>query len=180
MEIGETKEWIAEAIIRLLKSKSYSDITIANITDEARLGRRTFYRHFKSKDEVIELISLRLIDDFTANLLEKQAASLAEMMECYFEFWEANIDVFLLLKEARLLYCIEENIVDLVLKIALKVGRVPNDLEAAKQIINDHKYEFAYKLAGFWKLTIVWSEETPRKSPTEMSRIITEFMRVVR
>lgn len=48
------------------------------------------------------------------------------------------------------------------------------------EIVQEHKYEFAYKLAGFWKLTLVWSDETPRKSPSEMSQIITGFMGIVR
>ena len=180
MKTDTTKQWIIDATLNLLKKKSYSDITIGEITNRAKLGRRTFYRHFKSKEEVIEVISLVLIDDFTEKLLEKNAKSFDEIMQCYFEFWELNIENLLLLKKARLLYYIEENIVDLVTRIALRIGHIPNDVENAVQILQNHKYEFAFKLAGFWKLTLVWSDEIPRKTPSEMSQIITEFMGVIR
>lgn len=180
METSETKQWIVEALIRLLKRKNYFDITIANITDEALLGRRTFYRHFKSKDEVVELISLQLVDGFVDQLLVEKAETFDEIIRCYFTFWEENIELFLLLKKARLLYYIEENIEALIVKVALKVGHVAGDTADAMKIVEGYKYEFAYKLAGFWKLTLVWSEEMPRKSANEMSRIIVEFMGVIR
>ncbi|MGM0215863.1 TetR/AcrR family transcriptional regulator [Enterococcus sp. AZ109] len=180
METSETKQWIVEALIRLLKRKNYSDITITNITDEALLGRRTFYRHFKSKDEVVELISLQLVDGFADRLLVEKAETFDEIMKTYFTFWEENIELFLLLNKARLLYYIEENIETMIVKVALKVGHVAGDTADAMKIVENHKYEFAYKLAGFWKLTLVWSEEMPRKSASEMSQLIVEFMGVIR
>lgn len=180
MATNEVKQWILNATLELLKNKNYYDITINEITNRAKIGRRTFYRYFKSKEEVVEVISINLIDNFAEKLLEENAESFNEIMQCYFEFWEQNIDIFLLLKSSRLLYYIEENIVELVTRIALHVGHIPNDTENATQILQEYKYEFAYKLAGFWKLTLVWSEENPRKSPTEISQIISGFMGIIR
>ena len=36
----------------------------------------------------------------------------------------------------------------------------------------DELYEFYFELAGIWKLTILWLEDSNRKSPEEMSQII--------
>ncbi len=180
MSTNRTQQWIIEATLELLKRKSYSDITIGEITHKAKIGRRTFYRHFKSKDDVIKVISMNLIEDFTKSLIEDKAESFEEIMHCYFGFWESNIETFILLKNSRLLYYIEENIVDLVRVIALRVGHIPNDVEYSMQILQDYKYEFAFKLAGFWKITLVWSEEIPRKSSYEMHKIISDFVGVIR
>lgn len=180
MKICETKEWIADVFLQLLKTKDYHDITISNIADKAFLGRRTFYRYFKSKNEVVEFISLKLVDEFTELLLQKQSKSFDEIMQSYFEFWEINIEVFLLLKKSRLLYFLEDNLIDLVTTIALKVGHIPADMENPLGLARDHRYEFGFKLAGFWKVTLIWSEEMPRKSPKEMSQIIREFLNVIR
>lgn len=57
MEIKEenkTRKWIIDALFALLKRRDYRDITINQIVNQAGLGRRTFYRYFKSKDEVME------------------------------------------------------------------------------------------------------------------------------
>ena len=55
-EENQTRRWIIEALLELLKHKDYHDITVSQIVDKAKLGRRTFYRYFKTKDEVIEYL----------------------------------------------------------------------------------------------------------------------------
>lgn len=180
MEISQAKQWIAEAMIQLLRNKNYHDITILEITNKAKLGRRTFYRHFKTKDEVIELISFELMDKFANKILENKATSFEMIMQSYFEFWEDEIELLLLLKKARLLYYIEDNIMVLVADVAHKIGHVPNDIDQQMALMEEYKYEFAYKLAGFWKLTLVWCEETPRKRPSEMAEIISDFIGKIR
>lgn len=66
-ENNQTKKRIIEALYELLDKKDYHDITISRIVDKAALGRRTFYRYFKSKDEVIE---------YSTNLLMKEFADI--------------------------------------------------------------------------------------------------------
>lgn len=45
---------INQAIINLLKEKSFANITIGNICNTAQVGRSTFYNHFYDKYDVIE------------------------------------------------------------------------------------------------------------------------------
>ena len=49
----ETKNKLSGALWRLLKSNSLEDVTITMICQEASVGRRSFYRHFQSKRDVI-------------------------------------------------------------------------------------------------------------------------------
>lgn len=51
LEENQTKLWIINALLEQLERKDYSSITINMITDQAKLGRRTFYRYFKTKDK---------------------------------------------------------------------------------------------------------------------------------
>lgn len=49
-----TDRVIIEAMIRLLKEKSFEKITVQNILEEAMITRATFYAHFRDKYEVAE------------------------------------------------------------------------------------------------------------------------------
>jgi AcrR family transcriptional regulator len=49
----QSKKWIAESFFDMLAIRPLSSITISEIAENAGLDRRTFYRHFKSKQEVI-------------------------------------------------------------------------------------------------------------------------------
>ena len=38
-----------------------------------------------------------------------------------------------------------------------------------------YKYHFAYRTAGFWHVTELWCQESPRKKPEEMADIMMEI-----
>ncbi len=72
-KITKRKERIIEALYELLDKKDYHDITITRIVDKAELGRRTFYRYFKSKDEVIEYSTNLLMKEFADTIVLNHA-----------------------------------------------------------------------------------------------------------
>ena len=48
-----TKQAFADALIRLMKLKSYDKISTSEIIKEAGASRRTFYYHFQDKQDLI-------------------------------------------------------------------------------------------------------------------------------
>ena len=48
-----SKEWISKSLLEMLALKPLYSISISEIAENAKVDRRTFYRHFKSKDDVI-------------------------------------------------------------------------------------------------------------------------------
>lgn len=178
IEKNQTKLWIINSLLKLLEKKDYSSITINMIVDHAGLGRRTFYRHFKTKDDTMEYITELLMEQFAEQLLQNHSSGMEEVAVAYFQFWEQYIDVLLLLKKAHVLYFIEDNLAELIVNVAKKVKHIPSNIPVEKlaKFYEQHKFEFSIKLAGFWKATIIWCEEIPRKSPEEMGKIITALL----
>ncbi len=52
-QINQSRSWIFEALQQLMFNSAYHDITIAQIVEKAGVSRQTFYRHFKTKSDVI-------------------------------------------------------------------------------------------------------------------------------
>lgn len=48
---------VMTSLLKLMKKKSFSEITVSDITDEAGISRMTFYRNFASKENVISDLS---------------------------------------------------------------------------------------------------------------------------
>lgn len=119
IEENQTKLWLINALLEQLERKEYSCITINMIVERAKLGRRTFYRYFKTKDEVIEYITELLMDQFAKFILKNGSSCQEEVALAYFEFWEQYIDVLLLLKKAHLLYFIEDHLTELIIFVSL-------------------------------------------------------------
>lgn len=61
-----SKRAIIEALLQLLKTENYHDLTIQRIVDEAQVSRMAFYRNFGTKDAIMKLHLDRVTDDFMA------------------------------------------------------------------------------------------------------------------
>lgn len=48
-----TKNYIIQAFFILMREMPYNKISVVDICDKAGIGRATFYRHFKSKEDII-------------------------------------------------------------------------------------------------------------------------------
>ena len=60
----QSREWIAEAFFNLLKKKKYESITVSEIVKKADLSRRTFYRVFENKYDIIKYMLEKIMPDW--------------------------------------------------------------------------------------------------------------------
>ncbi|MGN1023585.1 MAG: TetR/AcrR family transcriptional regulator [Lachnospiraceae bacterium] len=69
----KTRRAIFDAFDRLLAKKRYEQITIADILEEADIGRSTFYAHFASKDALLETMCGDIVSHvFSQDLTREQ------------------------------------------------------------------------------------------------------------
>lgn len=68
LQYKRTDKAIINAFITLCKQKSFDQITIKDILDEALVSRNTFYAHYKDKYEIAEMLFTQFIEAFQKNL----------------------------------------------------------------------------------------------------------------
>ena len=51
--IQRTQNLLLDALVALIDTKAYDDITVQDIIDRANVGRSTFYSHFLDKDQLL-------------------------------------------------------------------------------------------------------------------------------
>ncbi|MEM7537698.1 MAG: TetR/AcrR family transcriptional regulator [Chloroflexota bacterium] len=52
----ETKQAIQQSFIKMLQTRAFDEITVREIAEEAGIGFKTFYRHYKDKTELTQAI----------------------------------------------------------------------------------------------------------------------------
>lgn len=174
-----TKECIRKSILTLIAQKDYADIQMKEIAENANVGRRTLYRYFPNKDAIMLYEAECLLEQFSKKILQMKARDLYTISASYFSFWEDNVETLKLLKKTHLLYFIEDNLTELIMEVACRTKYYGKDMAEAKEMAKQHPemmYDFYFKVAGFWKLTLIWMEETPRKTPEEMSEYIVKIL----
>lgn len=81
------KECLADALIKLLKTKAIEKITIPEIAETADVGRTTYFRNFATKTEMITFKLIKLWERWAEkyNLTERSKFSL-DNASTFFEF----------------------------------------------------------------------------------------------
>jgi AcrR family transcriptional regulator len=74
-----TRREIYEAAMRLFARSGFGAVTIADICEEADVGRGTFFLHFPSKAALLYEFNQRVAEDFRAGLVEPRAPARAEL-----------------------------------------------------------------------------------------------------
>ncbi|GLQ52817.1 TetR/AcrR family transcriptional regulator [Devosia nitrariae] len=79
--VARTRETLFEALLELIRHKDYDAITVADILQQADVGRSTFYAHFSSKDDLLE----RSLERLRALLLSAAEAGGRDPTRALFE-----------------------------------------------------------------------------------------------
>lgn len=85
-----SKEKIANTLIELMKYEEYEKITIKDISDSSKINRSTYYRNFKSKEDIIkyklELIMDEFIATYKAKNIQKKEEYIITILETFYKY----------------------------------------------------------------------------------------------
>ena len=73
METKETltRNYIIEALYELLSRKNINEINVSEICDKAGVSRMSFYRNFKSKDDLVEKSLVKILENLKESLAQQ-------------------------------------------------------------------------------------------------------------
>jgi len=167
----KSQEMITKALLDLMKEKPYPKITISEIADRANRVRRTFYAHFKSKEEVLECHIDQIIEDYIEYYAQLEDHSELSLAEVYFKLWAEHIDFVLLLKKNDLL---------ILLKGFEKyLEELDNHFEAFKCFgISEDAVEYApmFYAGALWSTLDKWIENGMQESPGQIGQLFSELI----
>lgn len=63
-----TRESIRTALLQLMDSVAFEKITVSELVRKAGVSRQSFYRNYKTKEDVIMEIEKKILDDFKQSL----------------------------------------------------------------------------------------------------------------
>jgi len=168
-----SKTWIVKALLELMGEKLFKDITIKEISERADLVRRTFYRNFSSKEEILDYYLEQLNSEYIKLLSQEKDLSIYNVAKIYFEFWNNHIDFLKSLEKNNLLVFLLKKY-DEYLPLIHKAFKGDH--------LNDYPKEYAeyyvsFNVGGFWNILLKWVSEEPKKDPDEMAEMISNIMK---
>lgn len=153
---------MANALLELLKEKSFSEIRVEDIINKAEVGRTTYFRNFSSKQEVIVFKLIRLWEDYAQshNLREQRHFDINNAIP-FFEYNLEIKDTLKILYQAELQSLVFESFSSIML---------PADKSDVKKCYREKFYSY-----GLFGLLDDWINRDFKETPEEMAAFLEEF-----
>lgn len=162
-QIDQSCSWIFEAFITLLKDRPFTEISIAQIVKKAGVSRQTFYRHFKSKEDLIEWQMAQIFQQYITQLQSMEKYALREDLILYFRL---SSEVAPMLKAI-----FDAGLESIVLQ---KTMQYVYQLESAFHYNSEKEllYVSEYFAGGVMMIILRWIREGMVESPEDLADLI--------
>ena len=160
----------AEALFSLMKKKSFGDITITDLSAEAGLVRKTFYRNFESKEGIPEYRLDCFFDDLTSTF-DFSAAGPAEIYTYGFEYLLKNRDMTVMFTDIGTVPVVVKKIKEYV-----DAGYSETLHSAASFDPTLSDYYSVFVAVGIMSVIQTWVRGGCKQSPTVMSELMYRFL----
>lgn len=166
--IARTRRSLRSALVDLIFEKNYARISIRDLTHVADIGYATFFRHFKSKDELTAHVLMTLIDDLESRL--EPGMSIYEEALTWYCFVDENKRV------CHAAFKLPRNnpTVKLAWDCAREVTHKRYNARADCEIPFDASIN--HLMRSVWELTRWWLQDASHYSPEEIATIHTELI----
>ena len=150
----QSKKTIAEAMLEVMKIYDYKEITVTQITQEAQVSRKTFYRHFRDKDEVLKHLFDSLYQECISSITNRGIHHYWDVVQCFFDFWEKHSETLKLINQSNLLPQLFEESYGR----SFEVFRSVKSEDIAEHYKAQLPYLLAYSIGGMNSMLIKWIE----------------------
>lgn len=149
-----SKQRLVEALLSIMKQYDFKDITVTQIVQEAELSRKTFYRLFSKKNEILMLFFEGLFEECLTQIKQNEIHHYWEVVQLYFDFWETKKELLELLRKNHLLSLLFE----CSYEHSQAIFQCVRSNETAIQFSRQLPYLLAYAVGGMHSMLIKWIE----------------------
>ncbi|MBR4628615.1 MAG: TetR/AcrR family transcriptional regulator [Ruminococcus sp.] len=167
-----SKAEICNALLRLMDEHPYEEITVKQIALESKLVRKTFYRNFDSKDDVLDAILDQLIDEYKDRLIE---ANQITPIEIIFSFCSEHKEQLLLFDKNNMMYRVLQKLNE-ALPVKhdelVALGLVPADFFRGL----DPSYLITMNIGSVWNVICRWTHGGMKDDPKQIIEEMNKFI----
>lgn len=169
LQTKQSKDLITKALLKLMESKQYNDITVTEICRVAEVVRQTFYRNFETKLDILDYYLENLFEEYTSKYLKEENDMYAQL-KSFFDYSLYYKDFFLLIETNNLFLLLDKSITKNLENYCI--------LPKVSESIDDSKLDM-YVL-GFISSTVcsilsLWVKNNFKESPEKLAQLARIF-----
>jgi len=175
LRVRRTRKWLQDALIGLMKEKSFQDIQITELTARAQVSRPAFYLHFRSKEELLLSHVDVIFDEFHAEVSREIARGNIDRKRfsiMLFQYWERYAETLRMVVQAEnpdiLLERLKEYVGVMMKEVAAKSGKPAIDPRLQEFIVG-------FVAGGAYMLLTQWISNKMLFSAEQMGLLFYEL-----
>lgn len=169
-----SKDWLLEALLGIMQKKAFHDISIKEIALKAKLDRRTFYRHFKGKKELLAYGIRKGAVEYNLLRHAKGDFGIREIALTFFTVCSGQKEFLLLLHRQKLDYLMLDELKCIFPEFHFRYHKP----EEKALPYFDSSYRLSYHIGGFWNVMNHWLEQGAELSVEELTDIVVAIFSV--
>ncbi len=151
----QSRQKIAQALLAVMQQYHYREITITQLAQEAGLSRKTFYRLFDGKEDVLSLVFENLYRECFARFSTLGIQRYWDVVQCYFDFWEERKEMLHLFRKNDLLPVLFDG----AYRYSFSIFELVRSTEVAGRYAGQLPYLLAYSVGGMHSMLLRWVED---------------------
>jgi AcrR family transcriptional regulator len=170
-----SKRIITETLLLLMKQYPYQEVTVKHIILESGISRKTFYRNFLSKDDVLNYYLDTILYQYLEAIRAQGEYSMLRMLDIIFSFCEENKELLFLLRDNNLLYLLLMKLNQLLPIEHKKIARnISKEVSGITEFLP--QYIIFFNIGGIWNMIIGWIENDMQDNTTDMKETIIYYL----
>ena len=153
---------MADALFELMKEKDFSKITIDELTQRAKVGRVTYFRNFKSKEDIIKYKLESIMDEYLEEFESKHDRTKEAYIRTILETFLKHEEFLKIIHKQNQSYILQKVLVNYFNNILR---------EASKK----EMYQVYYHIGGIYNFIICWIENDMKDQPESLAKIGAEI-----
>ncbi len=170
-QIEESYELIMGAFLKLLKVKSFDEITLTEIANNAGVARMTLYRHFKTKEQILIYRAEMQTDHFKLKIKEN-SPSTTELINSFLIFYRDLPLSQLISTDEHINKIFYPYIVDLRHEFYLHLQNL--------NYTNFNDYSFDFLIGGFNSIIHTWCDNNFEEDTTYLTEVVMTYVNALK
>lgn len=162
----QSRARLVRALLDLMLEVPYADITITQIADRSGLSRRTFYRNFTQKSDLLAEHVSTLTEEYIVRLRAVADRPMPDIVIMHFTFWTEHLGFLRTLHRSGMLWLVLEAYNQQMQHVSAATGST-RFAQVPRQ-----DYALAFNAGGYFNLMVQWLRGGARETPQEMAAAI--------
>lgn len=166
---------IIHALICLMNAYPYHDITVKQIILEAQIARKTFYRNFRSKDDVLSAYIDNILHRYALTLKQEADGQLSNILDIIFSFCTQNKAFLLLLRDNHMMHILLEKwntFIPMIHEQVVNADCILYQRFSEKQV----SYIISYNVGAVWNIIMKWIEYDMQDPPDLIKDTLLKYL----